>query len=275
MSNDIDKKFAVIGHPINHSKSPLIHQKWLDDNQIAGKYGTVDIHPDDLEKEINRLIDEGYSGFNVTLPHKETIKELCHAIDDTAQKIGAVNTVVLNNGKLSGYNTDAFGFIENIKQNLEAFKFDDKSALVLGAGGAARAALQGLVEAGVSKIYLANRTIEKAQNLKKMHADIIEVIEWDGFDYVLPKVDLLVNTTSLGMNGKNDLKINLRDLKKSAFVTDIVYTPLMTPLLTQAKDNGHDIVTGIGMLIYQAQKSFEIWNGIIPTVNQELVDRVL
>lgn len=268
-------KLAVIGHPINHSKSPIIHGRWLEQAQIDGRYEAIDIAPENLESDIKALIDKGYSGFNVTLPYKENILKLCSAIDETAQKIGAVNTVVINNGQLSGYNTDAFGFIQNIKDNNSAFEFKGKAVLVLGAGGAARAVLQGLMESGVARIILTNRTIEKAQNLIMMHPDIIEVIAWDDYSAILGQVDLLVNTTSLGMTGKPELDIDLSDLKKSALVTDIVYTPLMTPLLQQAQEKGFDIVTGVGMLLYQAQKSFEIWTGSLPRVDGAIIDEVL
>jgi len=268
-------KLAVIGHPINHSKSPIIHGRWLENAQIDGTYEAIDIAPDNLEKEIARMVDEGYQGFNVTLPHKENIMKLCDVVDDTAKHIGAVNTVVINNGKLSGYNTDAYGFIQNIKSNAPKYDFTNKAALVLGAGGAARAVLRGLLEAGMSRIILTNRTIEKAEALKQMSPDQIDVVEWGNYKNNLKDIDLLVNTTSLGMVGKTPLDIDLSSVNKNALVTDIVYTPLETDLLKQAKDNGNEIVTGIGMLLYQAQKSFEIWTGSLPAVDQNLIDEVL
>jgi len=267
-------KLAVIGHPINHSKSPIIHNDWIEKSRLEGEYIAIDIAPNELEQEIRKLIEQGYDGFNITIPHKQNIMTLCSAIDESAKKIGAVNTVVINNGKLSGYNTDAFGFIQNIKENSQ-FCFDDKTAFVLGAGGAARAVIQGLIDENVCKIYLSNRTLSKAQELKSMAQDIIEVIEWDGRESMLVETDLLVNTTSLGMSDKNSLELNLTALKKSALVTDIVYAPLMTDLLKQAEKNGHKIVTGIGMLLYQAQKSFEIWTGSFPDVDEDLVKKVL
>jgi len=268
-------KLAVIGHPINHSKSPIIHGRWLENAQIDGTYEAIDIAPDNLEKEIARMVDEGYQGFNVTLPHKENIMKLCDVVDDTAKHIGAANTVVINNGKLSGYNTDAYGFTQNIKSNAPKYDFTNKAALVLGAGGAARAVLRGLLEAGVSRIILTNRTIEKAETLKQMSPDQIDVVEWGNYKNNLKDIDLLVNTTSLGMVGKTPLDIDLSSVNKNALVTDIVYTPLETDLLKQAKDNGNEIVTGIGMLLYQAQKSFEIWTGSLPAVDQNLIDEVL
>ena len=268
-------KLAVIGHPINHSKSPIIHNKWLADNRIEGTYEAIDIAVEGFATQIQGLVDAGFDGFNITIPHKQNIMALCDTVDETAQKIGAVNTVVINQGRLSGYNTDAYGFIQNIRSKHENFEFKGKCALVLGAGGAARAVLQGLVEQNIKKIYLSNRTIEKANMLKEMHPDIIEVVAWEEYEAHLGQVDILANTTSLGMVGKYPLEIDLTHLKKYALVTDIVYTPLKTPLLEQAEKQGHDIVTGLGMLLYQAQQSFEIWTGKTPDVDDDLRRDVL
>ena len=267
-------KLAVIGHPINHSKSPIIHNDWMARAGIVGVYEAIDIAPEDLDGRVHELVKAGYSGLNVTLPHKQSIMGLCGEVDMAAQKIGAVNTVKIQEGKLFGYNTDAYGFIQNIKANA-AFDFENKSAFVLGAGGAARAIIQGLIEAGISKIYLTNRTKEKAQELRGMNSAVIEIVDWGVRESVLGNVDLLVNTTSLGMVGKPPLEIDLSGLKKSALVTDIVYTPLMTDLLAQARGGGHDIVSGVGMLLYQAQKSFEIWTGVLPEVDEALTQKVL
>ncbi len=267
-------KLGVIGHPINHSKSPIIHNKWLADAQIEGEYTAIDIAPDDLEGEVQRLINEGYNGFNVTIPHKQNIIKFCSAIDEGAKKIGAVNTVVINNGNLSGYNTDAFGFTQNIIENSD-FDFNGKTACVIGAGGAARAVIQGLLDKDIGKIMLTNRTRDKAEMLKEFDAKKIEIIDWDQYQDYLPNTNILINTTSLGMKGYPDLEIDLSSLQKNAVVTDIVYTPLETPLLMQAKENGFHTVTGIGMLLYQAQKSFEIWTGSLPSIDDDLIKKVL
>ncbi len=266
-------KAAVIGHPIAHSKSPIIHQYWMEQYGVQGTYEAIDITPENLKNDIQRLIDGGYEGFNVTLPHKQNIIQHCHEIDKTAQAIGAVNTVKIIDGKLYGTNTDAFGFIENLKSHVADFSFENKTALVLGAGGASRAIIYGLQQQNISKIIVSNRTIENA----KILADDfdIEIIEWDKKETILPQTDLLVNTTSLGMAGKPPLEMDIATLKSDAVVSDIVYSPLMTDLLIGAKNKHNQYVTGIGMLIHQARPAFQAWTDILPEVTGELEALVL
>lgn len=264
-------KACVIGYPIKHSKSPIIHSHWLEKYKINGVYSQVEIHPDNLEQDIRGLIDAEYAGFNITIPHKEAILELCDTVDDTAKAIGAVNTVSMQDGKLHGYNTDAFGFTENLKSS---YDFSGK-ALVLGAGGAARAVLHGLIEQGVEHIYLTNRTRDRAETLSQMNDSKITVIDWNDKDKLLSEINLLVNTTSLGMIGNPDLEIDLAALNSKAVVNDIVYAPLMTPLLSQAQKQGNRVVTGIGMLLHQARPAFEKWYGIMPDIDEPLEDIVL
>ena len=268
-------KACVIGYPIHHSKSPIIHGHWLAQYNVQGTYKTVEIEPSNFEASIKALVNEGYDGFNVTAPYKEEIFKLCDEVTETAQQIGAVNTVVIKNGKLHGTNTDAFGFVQNIKQQQIGFDFKNKKALVMGAGGASRAILYGLIDAGIEQIYLTNRTKEKAINVQQLNAQRISVIDWDKKENILDGIDLLVNTTSLGMIGKNALEVDLKNLNQNALVNDIVYMPLMTPLLTQAQERGNDIVTGIGMLIHQARPAFEAWTKILPEVDDALEDEVL
>jgi len=268
-------KACVIGYPIYHSKSPIIHRHWMRQYNIDGSYEAIEIKPEELEEKIQRLIEVGFDGFNVTIPHKENIFKLCDELDDTAITIGAVNTVVIKGNKLFGKNTDAFGFIQNIKSAENNFDFTDSSALVIGAGGASRAVLHGLMNEGVETIYLTNRTKEKAVNLQKMDPNKIEIINWDEKENCLSDINLLVNTTSLGMEGQHALEFNLGGLNKNSLVTDIVYTPLLTPLLRNAQDRGNNIVTGIGMLLHQARPAFEAWTGILPDVTIELEQGVL
>ena len=268
-------KACVIGHPIAHSKSPLIHNHWLRQYGIEGSYKAIDIVPENLAEDIQSLIDGGYDGFNVTVPHKQAVMALCDMLDETAQKIGAVNTVVIKEGKLHGKNTDAFGFIANIKTAQPDFIFKNKTAFVLGAGGAARAVIYGLLEEGIEKIILSNRTMEKARELQSMAPDAVDVVSWEERKQALKAADLLVNTTSLGMQGKPHLEMDLSALPKTAPVNDIVYAPLMTDLLQQAKDRGNPIVTGIGMLLHQARPAFEAWTGVLPEVTGELESKVL
>lgn len=268
-------KACVIGHPILHSKSPKIHSYWLMKNKMEGEYHRFDVKSDALKDKIQWLKDEGFKGFNVTIPHKEAILEYCDIVDETAQMIGAVNTVLIQGDKLIGFNTDAYGFINNIKAVHEDFSFEGKSAVVLGSGGAAKAVLYGLIDEGVKEIILTNRTRKKADKLAAQFGDVITVATWDKRHQILDKANLLVNTTSLGMEGQPLLDLKLEGIPQDAIVNDIVYSPLMTPLLEGAKILGNPYVTGIGMLLYQAQPAFKLWTDVLPEVDEGLIKRVI
>lgn len=261
---------GVIGYPIKHSKSPIIHNHWIADHGLAGEYKAIEIAPENLKEGVQQLIDEGYAGFNVTIPHKQAIMELCEEIDDVAKAIGAVNTVVIRDGKLYGYNTDAFGFIENVRQTLPQLDFAKGKAVVLGAGGAARAVVYGLRAAGVKDIIITNRTEKKARDVAALGAT---VAPWEKRSEILKEAVFLVNTTALGMTGKEPLEIDLSLLQQDAVVADIVYAPLMTQLLKDAGER--KIVTGIGMLLHQARPAFEKWFGVLPQVDAALEQKVL
>lgn len=268
-------KAGLIGHPVAHSKSPLIHEYWMKQYGVTGEYNLIDAPPEALEETIKRLIDEGYDGFNVTVPHKEAILPFCDWLDEGAKAIGAVNSVSIKDGRLLGHNTDVYGFIQNLKSSGAVKTLQGKTALILGAGGAARAVIYGLMKEGAKKIYLCNRTRKKAENLQNEFGTIIEVIDWKNREDQNANINLLVNTTSLGMTGKPKLKFSMKDLSHNAVVNDIVYTPLETPLLQNAVTQGNQAVTGIGMLIYQAAPAFELWTGIQPEVNDDLQNLVL
>ncbi len=268
------KKTGVIGHPIAHSKSPLIHSYWFDSYNINGSYETIDIKAKNLKQDVLNLVNSGYLGFNVTVPHKIAIMDLCDTITPLARNIGAVNTVSIKDGKLHGTNTDAFGFIENIKQSITRehwnWNFTDGAAVILGAGGAANAVVYALIEAGVPNIIITNRTRAKAEALKALSPDKITVIDWDDRNAAFTDANLIVNTTALGMNGKPPLDVDLSAAPDHALVTDIVYAPLYTDILNQAKARDLKTVTGIGMLLHQARPGFELWNGVMPEVTNEL-----
>lgn len=270
-------KACVIGHPVTHSKSPRIHNYWIKKYGLEGHYDAVDIPCENLREGISDLVAKGYRGFNVTIPHKEAVLSLCDELDESAQQIGAVNMVVINEGKLKGRNTDAFGFIQNIRQEAPAFSFASGSAVVLGAGGAAKAVVHGLLEHGTPEVFVLNRTKEKALILAKasLAPDKVVIADWDERNEILEGAGLLVNTTALGMEGQGALDIDLALLPKDALVTDIVYAPLQTPLLVQAKQRGHKTVTGIGMLLHQARPAFQAWFGVLPEVTEELQKMVM
>lgn len=273
-SAEISKHAGVIGHPIAHSRSPLIHNHWLQKYNIAGDYQAYDVAPGKLNEVILKLRDAGLSGFNVTIPHKQAILDICTTLTKDARAIGAVNTVVFYpNGQVEGRNTDAYGFTENLKQSVPGLDFKSRPAVVLGAGGAARAVIYALMQEGVPEIRLANRTVDKAEILAEEFG--CRVFDWDDKELALGGAGLLVNTTSLGMQGQAQLEIDLSNLPEDAIVNDIVYTPLMTPLLQQAQARGLQVVTGIGMLLHQARPAFQAWFGILPEVDSRLKAKIL
>lgn len=272
-------KTGVIGHPISHSKSPLIHSHWIDTYHCKGEYKAIDIAPEKLKEGVQALIDEGYRGFNVTVPLKRAIMDLCSDIDNNARAIGAVNTVTIENGQLFGQNTDAYGFIENLRNASRNFGFswaiEHGPAVVLGAGGAARAAVYGLLREDVPEIILTNRTREKALDIATLDPSRIRVVDWAERSNMLQGANLLVNTTSLGMAGKGDLEMDFTRAHEDLLVHDIVYNPLYTDFLRSARDEDLRILTGIGMLLYQAKPAFEQWYDVTPEVTQILEDKVL
>lgn len=272
-------KTGVIGHPVGHSKSPIIHNYWMSVHGCDGSYDKIEIVPDDLKDGVQRLVDEGYKGFNVTVPHKRAIMGLCHEIDHIAEKVGAVNMVTIRNGLLYGSNTDVFGFAENLKKASQSFGFswmaENGSAVVLGAGGAARAVIHGLIKENVPEIIIANRTPEKAQDLVAIDPSLIRTIAWEERSNVLSNANLLVNTTSVGMNDEGDLGMDFSAAHEDMLVHDIVYAPLYTKLLKDAREHDLRVLTGIGMLLHQAQPAFEQWHDVFVDVTPELEERVL
>jgi len=279
-------KAAVIGHPISHSKSPRIHNYWITHYGLAGSYEAIDLPPSELKEGLHRLIEAGYTGFNLTVPHKESVMALCDVVEPRAQAIGAVNTLWVNGGitggKIHGTNTDVFGFLENIRQTVKKavpeFSFAGKRALVLGAGGAARAIVRGLLDENVAQIFLVNRTRDKAGALAQdphFAHPALQVVDWEDRHAALSGMDLLVNTTTLGMRGQPALDLDLSALPQHTVVNDIVYAPLYTPLLQHAQARGNVTVTGIGMLLHQARPAFQKWFGILPEVTSELEAFVL
>jgi len=265
------KLAGVIGNPISHSKSPIIHNYWLNKHHIDGVYIPLQIKEEDLLTSIKSLQKMGFMGCNVTIPHKIEVIKVVDELSDLAKKIGAVNTLVFrNDGSIYGDNTDAYGFIENIKDY-----YDLGEALILGAGGASRAVCQSLANAGAKKIILTNRTMAKAENMGKELAVEIEVVPQENINKYLNNISLLVNTTSLGLNGQGCPEIDFDQLNKQALVTDIVYNPLITPFLAKAQKNGNKIVDGLGMLLHQAVPGFKAWFGESVKVDVELRNMVL
>lgn len=271
------KRACVIGWPVEHSRSPTIHNYWLKLHGIDGSYEKEAVPPGEAEAFLRSLAERGYVGANVTLPHKLAALKSADSADEAAYAIGAANTLWLDQaGRLNATNTDAIGFMTNLEAQAQRWNVGRRPVLVIGAGGAARAILYGLLKGGAAKILLANRTRDKAETLTGYFGpmsetrDWIEVVDWKERNRAVADCGLLVNTTSLGMTGQAPLDIDLAGLPADAVVADIVYTPLVTPLLTAAKNRGRTTVDGLGMLLHQAVPGFERWFGVRPEVTPEL-----
>lgn len=267
-----ERKAFVCGHPIAHSRSPLIHGTWLALHGIAeGAYGAIDVAPEALFGLLERVRGGEFRGGNVTIPYKETVFAAVDHRDAAAEAIGAVNTLWTENGDLIGGNTDAYGFAANLDAGAPGWADDGATALVLGAGGAARAVLHALLARGFEKVLLANRTPSRAKELAARFGSRIEAVGWDALASRLGEAGLLVNTTPLGMQGQAPLAPDLSRLPEGAVVTDIVYAPLETPLLAAARArSGLKAVDGLGMLLHQAVPGFERWFGVRPEVTPAL-----
>lgn len=268
------RRAFVCGHPIAHSRSPLIHGHWLEKHGLDGSYEAIDIIPDDFARFISGLGEAGFVGGNVTIPHKEAAFSLAARKDAAAEQIGAVNTLWLENGILNGTNTDAFGFAANLDDRAPGW---DKveSATVLGAGGAARAIIFALKERGIRDIRILNRTLARARELADRFGEGVTAHDLAGVKELVSDVGLVVNTTALGMDGDAGLPANPEHMASHALVTDIVYVPLETPFLAAARQRGLKTVDGLGMLLHQAVPGFHRWFGVRPTVTEDLRNIIL
>lgn len=256
----------MIGYPVAQSLSPKLFRYWFRQYGIDGEYKAYPVSPHGLEDFIKTMAENNFAGCNVTIPHKEKVLGFLDEITALASDIGAANTLAVKDGKLLGTNTDAYGFTENILPSLTR----KHKAVVLGAGGAAKAVCYGLINLGFSEILVVNRTPEKAQALIAQLSGTLKAGAWSARAQYVEQADLLVNTTCLGMVGQGPLEMDLSLLPKTALVTDIVYKPLITPLLAQAQTRGNPVVDGLGMLLYQAVPGFEAWFGVKPEVTPEL-----
>ncbi|MFQ5984979.1 MAG: shikimate dehydrogenase [Alphaproteobacteria bacterium] len=265
------KLAGVVGWPVKHSLSPSLHGFWLTEHGIDGAYLPLAVTPEDLVRGLRTLPRLGFVGVNVTVPHKEAAIETLDVVEKRARRIGAVNTLVFEEGgRLRGDNTDAFGFLENLREQAPGWEAGQGPAVVLGAGGAARAVCAALVELGSPEIRLLNRNLARAETVATQIGGPIVVRPWSARHAALAEAALVVNATSLGMVGCPLLELNLAALPRAAVVYDIVYTPMTTTLLEQAAARGHTIVDGLGMLLHQARPGFAAWFGIEPRVTPAL-----
>ena len=267
---------GVIGSPIAHSKSPKLHGYWLNRYEIAGHYIPMEIAPDNLEEVLRALPKAGFVGLNVTIPHKERVLAIADQVTDRAALMGAANTLVFGkDGKIHADNTDGYGFLENLRQGASGWSADSGPAAVIGAGGAARAIVSALIDAGAPEIRLSNRTKTRAEALRQEFGVKVTVYDWVQAGNMMEGAATIVNTSSLGMTGKPEMRIPLDGLSSDAVVTDLVYSPLETKLLAEAKNAGCTTVDGLGMLLYQAAPGFERWFGVRPDVDEALRQAVL
>jgi shikimate dehydrogenase len=268
------KKACVIGWPIKHSRSPLIHNYWLNLHGIDGVYESVAVEPINLHSFIRNLETNGYQGCNVTIPHKESVLDAVDEFDKIVAKTGSLNTVYISEKKILGTSTDGDGFLNNIRAHYPDFDVRDKTIFILGAGGSAKAICQILISANVKTIYILNRTFERAFELRKQFGAKIQVVQIAKLQQNLKISDLLINTTSQGMTGQAPLDFDIANLPAHAIVADIVYVPLKTKLIETAEARNLKTVPGLGMLLHQAVEGFEKWFSLRPSVTQELYDLV-
>lgn len=262
----------VTGFPVRHSRSPKIHGYWLKQFSLAGSYEAVEVEPRDFARFIASIKDgtSGFVGGNVTIPHKEQAFALADAPDDLAGELGAANTLFLREGRLCATNTDGYGFLNNLDDRAPGWTDRRDRAVVLGAGGASRAVIQALRDRGFGEIHVLNRTVERARELADRFGPRIHAAPLGALPERLAGADLFVNTTSLGMDESGSIAIDFSPMRAGALVTDIVYVPLMTPILDQAKQQDRRIADGLGMLLHQAVPGFETWFGQRPQVTAEL-----
>lgn len=259
---------CVIGNPISHSLSPKLHSYWLNRYGIDGEYTALKVTEDTLEKTLRDLPKKGFIGANVTLPHKVSVMQFADQITDRATLIGAANTLIFkDDGRIFADNTDGYGFMANLRQGAPGWDPKAGPAAIFGAGGAARAIIVALADAGVPEIIISNRTRPKAEALRADFGARVRVMDWVQADQMLEDANTVINTTSLGMIGAQEFKVPLDTLRSDAVVTDIVYNPLRTPFLDAAADKGCTTVDGLGMLLHQGVPGFERWFGQRPEVD--------
>ena len=262
---------GVMGWPVAHTRSPAIHNHWIAKYELKGAYVQLPVQPERLEAAIRGLAALGFAGCNVTVPHKVSAMRFMDELHPAARRVAAINTIVVQaDGRLLGMNNDGAGYIQSLRDADATSRGDAGPALVLGAGGAARAIVVALLDEGVPELRITNRTLERAQELANDFGDRVKVVPWAERNEAMAGVSLLVNTTSLGMHGQAPLDVALDALPLEAMVSDAVYIPLETPLLAQARMRGHRTVNGLGMLLNQARPAFQSWFGVLPEITPEL-----
>lgn len=266
---------GVMGWPVGHSRSPVIHNHWIAQLGLRGAYVLLPVQPEKLDDALRSLPVLGFAGCNLTIPHKVAALEIVDRVDLLAQRIGAVNTVVVEaDGTLTGLNTDGFGYIQSLLEVQPDWQADAGPVVVVGAGGAARAIIVALMERGAKEIRLTNRSVDKAKDMAAEFGRQVNAVPWEDRHEALSGAALLVNTTNQGMHGEPALDLNLRQLPSTALVSDIIYIPMETPLLAAARARGNATVNGLGMLLHQARPAFAAWFGVLPEVSPALLEQI-
>lgn len=269
-----DQKFVlagVMGWPVAHSRSPVIHNHWIAQYGLRGAYALLPVQSENFEAAIRGLPALGFAGCNVTIPYKVNAMKMMDFVDPVAKAMGAINTIVVQpDGSLHGYNNDGFGYIQSLRDAQPDWRGDAGPALVLGAGGAARAIVLSLLNEGAPEVRLVNRTREKAQALADEFGPRVKVLDWAERNDAMAGLALLVNTTNQGMHGQPELAVSLADLPEQALVSDAIYIPMETALLQHARLRGNPVVNGLGMLLNQARPAFKAWFGVMPEITPTL-----
>jgi shikimate dehydrogenase len=266
---------GILGWPVDHSRSPQLHGHWLDHYGIDGAYVPMAVRPEHFAVAVAALPRLGFVGANVTVPHKEAAYAACDRLDETARRIGAVNTLSFTADGILGRNTDGYGFIENLRHGAPDWRAAHGPAVMLGAGGSARAVAVALLDAGLPELRVLNRTFDRAAALADALGGRVRAVPWEQFANAASDASLLINTTTQGMVGQPALELDLACLPRAATVTDLIYTPVETKLLADARRRGHAVVDGLGMLLWQAQPGFSAWFGVEPAVTDALRAAVL
>ena len=267
---------GVMGWPVAHTRSPAIHNHWIARHGLKGAYVQLPVHPDRLEAALRGLPALGFAGCNVTVPHKVSAMHFMDELHPTAQRVAAITTIVVQpDGSLLGMNNDGAGYVQSLRDADPTWRGDAGPALVLGAGGAARAIVVALLDEGVPELRITNRTLERAQALAEAFGERVKVVPWAQRNDAMAGVSLLVNTTTQGMHGQPPLDVALDALPAAAMVSDAIYIPMETPLLAQARLRGHRTVNGLGMLLNQARPAFKAWYGVMPEITPELRAAIL
>lgn len=273
MAADLSYKLAgIMGWPVGHSRSPAIHNHWIAHHGLRGAYVLLPVHPDKLAMALRSLPALGFAGCNLTIPHKVEALPLVDQVHPQAQRIGAINTIVVQaDGTLTGLNTDGFGYIQSLRDACPTWRADAGPVTVVGAGGAARAVIVSLLDSGAQEIRLTNRSWAKAHDMAQEFGPLVYAVPWQDRHQALAGTALLANTTNQGMQGTPALDLKLDELPIAALVSDAIYVPLETPLLMDAKKRGNIAINGMGMLLHQARPAFEAWFGVLPDITPELL----